>query len=135
MSRFEDRVQSSEQTVTARPPRADARAAVQPTAPAPRANARAADGRDKPKTRRGVRRPGSSLPQYRAGVPWWRVYIFLGDQCDWAICGDVQAFDDPTAIKIARETVAHNWPHLTEVATNCPAIARPKASPADAPAP
>jgi hypothetical protein len=91
---------------------------------------RSADGRDKPKPPRGVRRAPSPAKQYRAGVPWWRVYIFLGDQVtSWALCGDVQAFDEKTAITIAREHIAVVWPLFAEIATNGPAIARAQTRP------
>jgi len=46
----------------------------------------------------------------------WRVHIWLGEQRDWSVCGEVHAFTRAVAISTARDEVAAAWPHLADVA-------------------
>jgi len=46
----------------------------------------------------------------------WRVHIWLGEQCDWSISGEVHAMTRAAAISTARAEVAMAWPHLADTA-------------------
>ncbi len=77
-----------------------------------------ADGRDKPKPRRGVQRSTfpDNFPSVRNKLPKWTVFLYLGDQCDWAIVGTVGALTEADAVAQARQVVALAWPTLYEAA-------------------
>jgi hypothetical protein len=55
--------------------------------------------------------------------PTWRVAIYLGDQCSWAIVGNVEAKTEVSAIAKARAEVEATWPFWSDIARNCPASA------------
>jgi hypothetical protein len=66
------------------------------------------------------------MPTLRDKFPIWHVTLFLGDQCDWGICGNVTARTESEAIAEARQAVLLAWPHVYDSANlgSTPAIAR-----------